>query len=94
MSTIKCSVSSPDENTIILESPDFKFQLDSTSGLKAASWYNTSSDSEILLSGSELDIDLDCAEKRIWISGWRFKSAQEYQTDPDQEAGWILSAAF
>jgi len=89
MSVKKCSVSSPCENTIILESTDFKFQLDTSSGLRATSWENIISSSKILLSGPELDIDLDCADKRIWISGWRFKCVQEYQTDPDQEKGYI-----
>ena len=88
MSTNKCCVSSLDDKTIILESPDFKYHLDTSSGLRSAYWQNASSGSKIILSGSELAIDIDCADKRIWICGWRFKCAQEYQTDPDQETGY------
>ena len=55
-----------------LESPAFEFVLDTSGGLRARSWKNRFTGSQVSLSlGPEVELDFDTAEQRIWISGWK-----------------------
>src|SRR5216117_358596 len=74
---------------IELRSPQFGFALDLSDGLRAVRWENRVAGRTLELGGgSELEIDLDAAEKRIGITGWKFARAQETDGPPDEEQGF------
>ncbi len=78
---------------VVLCSPQFRFTFDVSDGLRAATWENGLAGKTLNLGGgSELDIDLDAAERRIGISGWKFARSQEVDGPPAEEAG--LRAGF
>lgn len=72
-----CSLLS-DGATAELRSPSFVFTLNTSSGLRAESWTNLLTGTKLNLGrGLDLDFDLDAADRRIWISGWRGAFADE-----------------
>jgi hypothetical protein len=55
-----------------LQSPAFTYTLDTARGLRARSWQNHLAGRQISLGlGPEVGLDLDAADQRIWISGWK-----------------------
>jgi len=55
-----------------LQSPAFTYTLDTARGLRARTWQNHLSSRHISLGlGSEVALDFDAADERIWISGWK-----------------------
>src|SRR5579872_4851887 len=55
-----------------LESPAFGFSVDAANGLSARCWKNKLSGLSVpLVSDSEIEVDLDAAEERIQIQGWK-----------------------
>ena len=71
-----------------LESPHFRFVLDTSRGLRAVSWENRMTGRKLALGrGSELDADLDRAERRLGITGWRGIISATGNPKPDRERG-------
>jgi hypothetical protein len=55
-----------------LESAAFKFTLDVSDGLRGRAWSNLLTGRNLSLGlGSEVELDWDAADQRIWISGWK-----------------------
>jgi hypothetical protein len=60
-----------------LQSPAFTYTLDTAQGLRARSWQNHLAGRQISLGlGSEVALDFDAADQRIWISGWKHEGDQ------------------
>jgi len=60
-----------------LQSPAFTYTLDTAQGLRARSWQNHLAGRQISLGfGSEIALDFDAADQRIWISGWKHEGDQ------------------
>jgi len=78
------------EGTVIeLDAPAFNFKLDTSAGLAAVSWQNKLSGRTIPFgSDSELDIDLDAAEDRIWIPGWKGTVSDAGTADCNLDPGY------
>lgn len=71
-----------------LQGPAFAFKLDLARGLTAVFWRNHLTGKTIPLGGnSELNIDLDRAEQRIQIPGWRGSTSHAQVADADQDPG-------
>lgn len=76
-------------NSFALHAPDFVFRLDTGRGLRAVSWANRLAGRTLRLGhGHELDCDLDVAERRIGITGWRGIDSQTGNPKPDRERGY------
>ncbi|MFH1918807.1 MAG: hypothetical protein ABIP48_02825 [Planctomycetota bacterium] len=60
-------------NLVEICSPAFVFRLDTTAGLRAESWESRLTGRRITLDGGELEIDVDTADQRIGITGWKFE---------------------
>ena len=89
----QCSVVK-DRKQIELRSPALAFNLDTSDGLRAVSLKNKQTGNSInLMGGTELSFDLDAAEDRYWITGWRYNSIQKNPGDPDKEAGLLAGFA-
>lgn len=72
-----------------LQSPNFIFRLDTRQGLKAVSWENKLTGQTVPLGrGAEFECDLDAAEQRISITGWKGKKTQSGKGDPNREQGF------
>ena len=72
-----------------LRAPAFVFRLDTSVGLSARSWENKLSGRTIpLAAGAELGTDLDAAQERIWIPGWKGTVSQGQSADPDQDPAY------
>ncbi len=73
-------------STFELASPSFIYCIDISSGLRAESWTNLLTGRKVALGGKpELELDLDAAEQRIWITGWRVRCSHEQRCDPGAE---------
>src|ERR1035437_7110775 len=67
----------------------FGFKLDVSAGLRARFWENKLSGRTIQFAGdSELDVDLDGAQERIWILGWKRTVSRASSTDFTQDPGY------
>lgn len=84
-----CVVEKGDE--VALCSPCFVYSLKTSSGLQLRSWENKLAGYEISLSGPEIEMDIDAADRRIWITGWknRHNKAKDAVTSPDEEEGYL-----
>ena len=72
-----------------LSAPTFRLSLDTATGLCAHSCENKRTGRTISLGGGgELAIDLDAAEERIWIVGWKGTVAHAASPDCDQDPGY------
>jgi hypothetical protein len=72
-----------------LHAPAFVFSLDTSVGLSARSWENKLSGRTIQLAGgAELGTDLDAAEERIWIPGWKGTVSHAQAADVNQDTGY------
>ncbi|MBI4584704.1 MAG: hypothetical protein HY717_11880 [Planctomycetes bacterium] len=72
-----------------LRSPFFALRLDASEGLRALWWENRLAGERISLGGGpELEIDVDTAERRIGIAGWRCARSQSGDAPPDEERGY------
>lgn len=72
-----------------LIAPAFNFKLNTSAVLAALSWQNKLSGRTIpFASDSELDIDLDAAEDRIWIPGWKGTVSDAGTADCNQDPGY------
>jgi hypothetical protein len=61
-----------DQDRLDLISPSFRWRRDTRDGLRAVSVDNRLTDQSIPLGqGLEFEVDLDAADGRIWIAGWR-----------------------
>ena len=73
-----------------LGAPAFNFKLDASTGLRARSWENKLTGRTIPLGGnSELEIDLDAAEERIWIPGWKGAVSIAKTGDCNQDPSYL-----
>jgi len=72
-----------------LATPAFSFHISTEDGLRAMAWENRLAGVRLDLGGGpELEVDLDAAERRIWIEGWRWHVTDNGATDPDAERGF------
>ncbi|HTL28555.1 MAG TPA: hypothetical protein VL282_05025, partial [Tepidisphaeraceae bacterium] len=72
----------------MLRSPQFVFTLDTSDGLRAVSWENRLAGRSLNLgNGPEFEVDLDAAERRIGITGWKFSRTQDSDGPATEEAG-------
>jgi hypothetical protein len=79
---------------IELISPAFVYRLDAGDELKGVAWENRLTGKTILLgSGPEVEFDLDAADNRILIAGWKMASGQPGFVRPDEEGGYKLGCA-
>ncbi len=77
------------ESTILFHTPGFRLTLDTSAGLRAITWENLQTGHTFSLgSGPEFEVDLDAAEKRLWIEGWRASASDLRRVGPDQERGF------
>src|SRR5207249_1075265 len=75
--------------SVELRSPQFLFALDLSDGVRAMRLQHRVAGRTLALGGgSELEIDLEAAEKRIGITGWKFARSQETDGPPDEETGF------
>jgi hypothetical protein len=83
-----------DGSKIELTSPSFVYRLDAADGLKGVAWKNRLTGKTISLgSGAEVEFDLDAADSRIFIAGWKMASGQPGLVQPDEEGGYKLGCA-
>jgi len=77
-------------NLVEICSPAFVFRLDTTAGLRAESWENRLTGRRLTLDGGELEIDVDTADQRIGITGWKFvhSSGSSSVSSGDEEPGY------
>jgi len=72
-----------------LGSPFFVFRLDAGKTLRALSWENRLTGRKTSLgSGLELELDLDAAQQRISITGWRCALSQATDSPPEEDRGF------
>lgn len=72
-----------------LRAPAFTLWLDTSTGLRAASWENHLSGTNLRLGdGPEVELDFDQAERRIGITGWRSILSEQGSPAPDEERGY------
>ena len=65
------------ETEIKIQSPAFTYTLDIAQGLRALSWQNKLAGRQISMGlGTEVTLDFDTADRRIWISGWKHEGEQ------------------
>jgi hypothetical protein len=76
-----------------LDAPAFNFKLNTSKSLWARSWQNKLSGRTIFFgpfdAGSELEVDLDTAEARIQIPGWKGIVSPGTTADCNQERGYL-----
>jgi len=83
-----------DGNRVEIVSPHFTYCVDISSGLRARYLRNALSGHRIDLGGEpELEIDLDTAQDRIGITGWRVKCSHDGRCDADREPGYMEGLA-
>lgn len=74
---------------LALHSPHFVFRLDTARGLRAVSWENRLAGRTLRLgNGHEFACDLDAAERRISIAGWKGIDSQPGHPAPNAERGY------
>ena len=77
-----------------LISPAFVYRLDVADGLKGVAWENRLTGKTIPLgSGREVEFDLDAADSRVFITGWKMASGQPGFVQPDDEGGYKQGCA-
>ena len=76
-------------NLVELSTQDQQLDLNTSRGLRVSAWRNLLTGRRLdLAGGSELEVDVDSAQRRIWIEGWRGKPSQIPLGSPNQEAGY------
>ncbi|NQU11513.1 hypothetical protein HQ590_12025, partial [bacterium] len=76
-------------NAVELRSPTFVVRLGVADGLRAVSWENRLTGQVLALgNGPELGVDLDAADRRIWILGWRGMATGEGRVSPNADRGY------
>jgi hypothetical protein len=74
---------------VLLHGPAFALTFDLSKGLGTRSWQNKLSGRTIPLgSASEIDIDLDAADDRIWIPGWKGTVSDAETADCNRDPGY------
>ncbi len=75
---------------LTLEAPSFSVTLDTGDGLRALRWDNVLASDALDLGGHpELELDVDRAQRRIGITGWRGQDIPDSQDlDPDGDPGY------
>src|SRR5437016_4911639 len=71
-----------------IRSPQFVFALDTSDGLRGISWENLALGRKLKLDGPELEVDLDAADRRIGISGWKFGHADDAARIDFDDSAW------
>ncbi len=80
----------PQSKRVELHSPDFVFTVDPTNGLQAVAMKNLITGQHLLLgNGPELEVDVDSAEQRLWITGWKWIRSQDKDSLPEEDRGFI-----
>ena len=87
MSTPSCSVAH-EGGRLFLWSPLLTLTLDTADGLRAISLENRLAGKTLRLDGPEFEVDLDAAERRLWIAGWRCQPGDDGAVPSDEEAGY------
>ena len=73
---------------LTLETPAYAFTFGTVGPLTAHSWKNLLTGTEIPLGDApECEIDLDAADERIWIEGWRYRISEQPADSPDSDEG-------
>jgi hypothetical protein len=68
-------------------------RLDAGSALRALSWHNYETGRTISLGpGTELEVEIDSADHRVWVPGWKAADSRSHHSNPDQDPG--LDAGF
>ncbi|MFZ1935198.1 MAG: hypothetical protein WCB27_01810 [Thermoguttaceae bacterium] len=92
-STAKCTAVRSGSQ-IDLISPAFVYRLDTADGLKGVAWQNRLTGTRISLgSGAEVEFNLDAADRRLFITGWKMASGQPGFVRPDEEGGYKQGCA-
>src|SRR4051812_23871790 len=87
MSQLQCRIVQTDSQ-VELHAPAFTYALDLSTGLRGISWFNALAGRSIdLADGPEFDVDLDRAEQRIGITGWRGGTSTSRSSNPDDDTG-------
>jgi len=77
------------EGGVTLSSAYFRYSLSLEEELRALSWENLGSGKKLnIADGLEFEVDLDAADTRIWIPGWKVKDTDEGVLDPNLESGF------
>lgn len=77
-------------NVVELSSPAFVYRLDISDGLRAEGWTNCLTGRELPVGNNpEVELELDAADQRIFITGWRRTASQVGAAEPDQEDGYL-----
>jgi len=72
----------------------FSFTIDTSAGISAQSWECRVTHKTVQLGGgAELEADIDTAEGRIWILGWKGTVSQSKSADPDRDPGYLAGYA-
>ena len=73
---------------LVLEAPGYTFTLGVAGPLTAVSWKNHHTGDDLPLGGApECEIDLDVADDRIWIEGWRHRTSKGLPAEPEADEG-------
>ena len=74
--------------SVVLHAPCYRLHLNVDGEPAASSWENLLTGRRLDLAGSELEVDVDSAVKRLWIEGWRAAPTQDGPGKPNAETGY------
>ena len=74
--------------TVTLSTPSYRFRLDTAANLRALSWENLLTGHTVDLGrGDECAVELDAADERVWIEGWRIFTTSDCPAELDGDSG-------
>jgi hypothetical protein len=89
---ILVAMSAHTSQPILISSPLFSFKLDTSHGISAVAWTNRLTGKTLKLDSPEVELDVDTAERRIPITGWRCwrfeNESLEYADPAFRDASW------
>jgi hypothetical protein len=75
--------------TVTLSTPSYRFRLDTAANLRALSWENLLTGHTVDLGrGDECAVELDAADERVWIEGWRIFTTSDCPAELDGDSGF------
>ena len=76
-----------------LRSPAFSLELNTARGLRASHWTNNLTGSRLALGDNpDVEFDIDAADRRIPITGWKRIDTGSKKCKPDEEHGFQVKA--
>jgi len=77
------------KNSLRVETDFLALELEADKELKALKWHNRLAGKTLELGcGSELEVEIDNAGRRIWIEGWHVQSQAQKPCSADEESGF------